>query len=319
MLQSVPPLFILHVKEFERRVLVGRAPLGLRRLEQDHEDLGMGVVDGHPELQVMTDSAIGLGPLDVTQRVGEDERVLVDPRWVPFCLTRRRAPLHDAVIELDELVRLLVVVHLLGEMGGVAVQPEQVRGIDRVLHRLQPVALQKGVFLHPAFAMLPGEHVPARQRRRRVGAEIGEQQAAELHDRIGGVPYFVLEGAAGGLRRLLEAMAAGVELPAVIGAADALVIDPPVGERGAPVGTVLAEEAIASLGIPKDHQVLAEDPDRPDRLLVGQFACRRHRLPVAAQQLSRGRSGAHTRQPLVFFTGHHGRATAGLVTNPTIA
>ena len=85
---------------------------------------------------------------------------------------------------------------------------------------------------------LAGVHVleafVARQHRLFLGrAQIGEDQAVALLDRIPGLAHLVAMRAAVGLAGLLEAMALDVEQPAVIAAADAALLDLAVVERGA--------------------------------------------------------------------------------------
>ena len=49
------------------------------------------------------------------------------------------------------------------QVRSVAMQPIEMRRIDRVLHGLEPVAIVNLVLFDPSFAVLPGQHVPAGQ------------------------------------------------------------------------------------------------------------------------------------------------------------
>ncbi len=233
--------------------------------------------------------------------------MLVDHRQVARLLPRRGAPLDDAVLEADEVVRLAVVGRVADEVGRVAVQPEEVRRIDRVLHRLEPVAVDQRIDHRPALAVLPRQHVPARQERRRLGTEIGIEQAGELFHRVGALADAVLERAVVGLGRLLEAAPGAVEFPAVVGAADAFFVDPAVGERRAPVRAALRHQAVAPFFVLEQRQVFAQDSDRLDRTFIRQIAGHRDRMPVAAQQLARRRAGPDLGQIGVFFPAQHER------------
>src|SRR5207245_8434866 len=99
----------------------------------------------------------------------------------------------------------------------------------------------------------------ARQGRLLLGrSEVGEDQAVALLQGIPGLPYLVLEQAALGLAGLFEAMALGVELPAVIAAADAVLLDLAVIERGAAMAAARVQEACTGVLVAKQHQILAE-------------------------------------------------------------
>ena len=117
-------------------------------------------------------------------------------------------------------------------------------GIDHVLEMLQPVAgrnddaaaadrrivgLDELALAHHFQALV------ARQHRLLLGrAEIGEDQAVTLLDRIPGLAHaLALRARRVGLARHLQAMAFDVEQPAVIAAADAALFDLAVVQRGA--------------------------------------------------------------------------------------
>jgi hypothetical protein len=68
------------------------------------------------------------------------------------------------------------------------------------------------------------------------------------------VPDDVFQVAAIWLGGLVQTMAVYIVEPAVEGAAEPAILDPPVGQRGQPVGTVQADQAGAS-------RIVAESPD----------------------------------------------------------
>src|ERR1051325_5403127 len=86
----------------------------------------------------------------------------------------------------------------------------------------------------------------------------------------------------------VEHVAFDVEFPAVIQAAQAALLGASEGEGGAAMQAVLAQDAKPILGIPEDHQVLAQQP-RADRLAVG-FG---HLLRHADRQAVGGHDAPH--------------------------
>ena len=180
-----------------------------------------------------------------------------------------QAALVDAVFEfferdLEMLARDLILEpdagFLFDELLQLAVQPFGVHGIERVLHDLQPVAGHLGV-ADMANRTLGHEAVPARQQRRRLRTEVGEDHAAERFDRIAAGRHLVFERTAVGLVRLIDARARAVELPAVIRAADAVRLRDAVGQRRAPVRAELVDQSELAGAIAKEHEIFAEQPD----------------------------------------------------------
>ena len=98
----------------------------------------------------------------------------------------------------------------------------------------------------------------------------------------------MLERALLRLVRLGEALALMAELPAVIGAADAVVGRDAEGERGAAVRALLGDQAHAALLVAVQHQVLAEQADALVPLQAVELGDRRDRMPVAAHHVAAG-------------------------------
>ena len=178
--------------------------------------------------------------------------------------------------------------------------------VDGVLLALEPVARHVGEH-DLAKAVLPGERLPDRHLRRRLRTHVGPQQPAHFAHRIG------LDLAAG-LRRLriggvlvglLDAGAGLVEAPAVVAAADAAVLDPAVGHVGAAVRAMPVDQAERAAQVLVEDEVLADQPDRLDRVLL-KLAGAADRLPVAAQQLAHRRAGADAGEHFVAGCGEHG-------------
>ncbi|MEY9384258.1 hypothetical protein ABIF93_002515 [Bradyrhizobium japonicum] len=190
-------------------------------------------------------------------------------------------------------------------------QHRHVIGIDHVLEMLEPVAgddrgaaaADRGIVgLHELAFVHVFQAFVSRQHRAFLGrAHIGKDQPVALLDRVPGLADLVLELAAVGLAGLLETAAFGVELPAVIAAADAVFLDLAVIERGAAMAAARVQQADAAVLVAEQHQILAERADLFRR--VGGIADQPDRMPVAAQQLAhrraardRGELGARVRR-----------------------
>jgi hypothetical protein len=163
----------------------------------------------------------------------------------------------------------------------------RVIGIDRVLHNLDPVAVQD---LHDDLLdeVIADQEVPTGKERHRIGAEIGEHQAAQRLNGIGDVAHLVLEIALRRLGRLIEAPPALVPEPPVINTAEAMLFGDAVFEADPPVGTCLTDKAQRAALVPVEHEILAQDSHGLGRLLV-QLGRGGNRQPIAPQQ------GAHPR------------------------
>ena len=114
-------------------------------------------------------------------------------------------------------------------------------------------------------------------------------------------------------QRLLSSGSAGVsrhlpfdvEQPAVEGAAQAAVLEPAVGEIGAAMRAVAADQAVAALLVAEEHEVLAEQPDRLDRAVAGKLVDQRRRLPVAPHQAARRRARPGAGDEIVLLRAQH--------------
>ncbi len=108
------------------------------------------------------------------------------------------------------------------------------------------------------------------------------------------------------LGRRLQALARRVEQPAVEGAAQAAVFQPAEGEIGAAMRAMPLDQAVAALLVAKQHQILAEQFDRPDRARPGQFVDQRRRLPVHPHQFPARVLRPGAGDQVVLFLAHHG-------------
>ena len=175
------------------------------------------------------------------------------------------------------------------------VQDEHVVRVHGVLVGLEPVAGGLGgaaegevVDDHDLLVVAQVlEDVVAGEYRLAVGrAHVGEDQAVVLLHRVPGLPVVGPVAAPVGLAGLVQAGAVGGEQPAVVGAADPVVLDPAVVEGGAPVAAAGLDEAGPAAAVAEQDQVLAEDPDLAGQ--AGRLGAEGDRMPVAPEQLPRG-------------------------------
>src|SRR5499426_4279510 len=97
------------------------------------------------------------------------------------------APFIDAKLKNNEFMALGIFLHASCEVRSVPMQPKQMRRVHGIFHRLQPVTIDDRVLDDPAPAVLPNKHIPTRQQRLRLRAEVGENQSAEWLYRISDV------------------------------------------------------------------------------------------------------------------------------------
>ena len=130
-------------------------------------------------------------------------------------------------------------------------------------------------------------------------AHIGEHQPVVLAHRVGAMAQPVLERAVGGLTRGFEDRAVGAEQPAVVAAANALLIDQPEFERGAAMRAMQFQQPDRAALVAKGDQVFPQDPQPPRDF--SQFGGLDDGLPEASQDIHRtgyrGRPGSAPRLP----------------------
>ena len=178
------------------------------------------------------------------------------------------------------------------------------RRIDADFERLQPVAVDQALE-RESVGRGRDEAVEMRERRRLAAAQIGEQDAVLLDDRIGLLFDVGAHPAALGLGRRLEALTGHVEQPAVKRAAQAGVFEPPFGEVGAAMRTATLDQAVAARAVAKHHKILAQEAHRLHRAVAGKLVDQRRRLPVAAHQGARGSAGSGPGDQVVLLGAQH--------------
>ena len=272
------------------------------------------VVDGDADLELL------LAALADVDDVGEDHRVAVVPvdgGGGVFALLE--AVLEDAVLERLEVDGDVVAARALeprpaarvGDpalLEGVetpgAVVPFEVDGVDGVLLALEPVGVEHRL-ADDAVGVLLDEDVPAGEDGRGLGAEVGEDEPAEL---LNGVRLQLDargEGAGLVLGGHFEALAVDVVEPAVVGAAQAGLLGDAEAEVDAAVGAAPVDEAVAPALVAEEGEVLAEDADGLGvgvaQLLVGGDG-----EPVASEELAARRAGPYPREAFVHLSAQHG-------------
>src|SRR5262249_58570063 len=106
---------------------------------------------------------------------------------------------------------------------------------------------------------------------------------------IGGRRHLGAERALVALVRLAQAFAAMAELPAVIGAADAVLGRDAERKRRAAVRTEFSDQSDAVLLVAEQNEVLAEQADAPRPFAV-ELGHRGDRVPVAPHHLAARRA-----------------------------
>ena len=259
------------------------------------------VVDRHAPLEVAA------GEQAVRPETAAPDR----PQLVLLGLALEDAPVGEAVLELVEphlQVRGRALALGAAERARpVRVQPLEVHRVDRVFVALEPVAGDlREHDLHEAVR--PGEGLPGWHQRRRRRPEIRPEETGLRLDRVGLDVHPVLElrlRVGGFLERLLQAPARVVPQPAVVVAAQAAVVDPPIGEVGAAMRAVPVDEAVVPGFVLVENEVLAHEPHGFRRAVV-QLRDGGDRHPVAPEQLAHRRAGADLRQSPVLLLAQHG-------------
>ena len=223
-----------------------------------------------------------------TESVGPQTNAAGLPARVRFFHAFDEALVDEAMLEFveaDAHVFLAVWARLAFEAHRpVAVHPLEVHGVDRVFLTLQPVARNRRKDdLHEP--VLPQERLVVRHQRRGPRAEIGPHHAALRFHRIRIDADFVAKvrfGVGDVFKRLLEAASGFVEMPAMVIAPDAALLDEAVRQIGAAMRTVPVDESVGAGHVAVEHEILAHQADRLDRVAV-ELVLGGDRHPVAAQ------------------------------------
>src|ERR1043165_2422665 len=138
-----------------------------------------------------------------------------------------------------------------------------------------------------ALAVLAREEIVARQERRGIGSEIGEDEAADLLRLVGRMLDAVFERAAFGLRRLLDTFAGKIVEPAVIAAAEAAVFDTAELERSPAMRAMEAQKPELAVARAEQHEIFAEQSDFRGAAFLPNVLAKSHGPPVADRKSTR--------------------------------
>src|SRR4029077_20939339 len=200
------------------------------------------------------------------------------------------APLDDAVSELFHFILDQVVdgparrtrdFESVGDQ--LLMKHMQMRRIDGVFHRLQPVAVELRHRPQPVPAVGARPDIVLWNRRRRLRSEVSPVKPRQLLDRISFVPHSPAKIALRRLRRGFKTITLNIIEPAMIRACNAAFFDSAVGKRGAAVRTAVLQKAQLALLALKQHQVFTENPNELNGVLLRKIVCEGAGRPLAAQ------------------------------------
>jgi len=122
---------------------------------------------------------------------------------------------------------------------------------------LQPVTIDDRFLDDPASTVFPSQHIPTRQQRPRLRAEVSENQSAEWLYRISDMcdPFF--ERAARRFCRLFQALAGAVKFSTMIRTPNSLLIDSSIGQGSQAMRTMLADQSVFALLVAVNNQFFA--------------------------------------------------------------
>ncbi len=177
-------------------------------------------------------------------------------------------------------------------------------GVDSDLQRLQPVAVDHALEREGVRAG-GGEAIEIRKCRRCTWAHIRKQDPALLRHGIGLLPDIGTHPAAFGLGRRIQAFAFDVEQPAMKGAAQPPMLQASEGQIRTAVRAGTLEQPMASIVVAEQHQIFAEQPNRLDRPVAGQFIDECGGLPIAAHQLAGRSAGPGAGDEIILIGAEH--------------
>src|SRR5205823_2428632 len=198
---------------------------------------------------------------------------------------------------------------VLGYIGGIdraGMQEAEMRGVDFAFEALQPIALalrEDDVDL----TLRQQGRLDLRQRRRFLAlAHIDIDQAVALGDPIRLRLDVALEIRVVGDVRRIDAIALRVELPAVIEAAQAVLLVAPQKQRGAAVRTFVVHDPDPTRGVAERDQSLAEQHQPDRRAIALQFRRHRRRNPILPHQIAHDGARPDADQIFAVLTTHGG-------------
>ena len=141
-------------------------------------------------------------------------------------------------------------------------QPRHVARIDAAFHRLQPVAFLQRLEMKHCSGGTDANSIFRQRRLLLRRSHIGPQHPAALHQRIGFQLDLLAEAALDRLRRHFDALPGMVVFPAVIGAAQPVLLVAAEPERDAAMRAELVDQAVASLGVAEGERAAPRGASR---------------------------------------------------------
>ena len=196
------------------------------------------------------------------------------------------------------------------------VQEREVRGVERALDRLRPIAFLQ-LLGDVAVRLRQGRELELRQLGQfalpGIGSHVGPDHAAVLARRVGLEPQRLVVARAGRHVGQLHRAPLQVELPAMEHAADRAVLVASEVQVRAAVRAARVDQSDHALAVAEDHQPLAHDVHAHRRAVaLRQFARQRHGLPEAAKELAHRCLGPGAGEHVVVGGAEHrGRLLVG--------
>ena len=192
------------------------------------------------------------------------------PVFVVFRFTLQHPIFDDTVLEHSEVDLLMayrialevrVAQPFLNVIVKMLMEPFNMHRVERVLHDLKPVARNHRCS-DVAQDAVADKEIPARQERHGFRAQVSKDQPSQLLNRVSGHTDTLFEVAVrilGLLVRLLETLSVPVIQPAVVSAAQALLLGNAQEHRHPPVGALRADQSRTSLFVSVQNQLLAQN------------------------------------------------------------
>ena len=140
-------------------------------------------------------------------------------------------------------------------------------------------------------------------------SHVGPQDAAALDQRIGCQLDALAVAALDRLGRDFDTLSGDVVFPAMIGAAQPVLLVAAEPERDAAMGAELVDQAVAPLRVAERQKPLGEKLDTDRRaFILGKLLRKQRRNPVAAEQRAARGAGSGLRQQVVLLASQHAQS-----------
>ncbi len=295
----------------DRPIGVGHLLLLARRTLRVHvEDHGVLIVDRNPRIRrhVALEAIARVANPERQDEVGE--AVMVKPL---HC--RAGCRIHGPVrhladadfrrLVLDEIGVRIIRIHAV-RINAAGVQEGQVRRIDVAFQRLQPVAVSLEESDVPVVGFLErGFYLRQRRRGRLLLAHVDIDKTALLRraigDGLGACRILVLVRQV----RLIETIAVNVEFPAVIDAADAVLLVTPEEQRCTPVRAPMVHDADPAGCVAECDQLLVEQLQANRDAILHQLGRTARGYPKLPHEVAHGSSAPNAHKRFILGGSDH--------------